>query len=65
MNRQDEAVLVHQQLVLLDAVQRFGHPATAKYLAQLRGLPFELQCRGNAVLSNEGVKAMSVWWATR
>jgi len=57
-----EAEQHHQQLVMLDALLRFGYPATAKCLAQLRGLPFELTCRAPSMLKAEGAKAMSVWW---
>ena len=52
----------HHQLVMLDAILRFGYPATAKYLLQLRGLPFELYCRSNVILPEEGAKALAVWW---
>ena len=58
----EDAEVHHQQLVFLDALLRFGHPASAKCLAQLRGLPFELTCRAPCVLQPEGAKAMSVWW---
>jgi 4-hydroxy-tetrahydrodipicolinate synthase len=57
-----EAVLHHQQLVLLDAVLRFAYPATAKYLAYLRGVPFDFKCRVASELSGESAKAISVWW---
>ena len=36
-DQREDAVAYHRQLVLLDAILRFGYPATAKYLAQLRG----------------------------
>ena len=63
LDKTEEANLQHQQLVFLDALLRFGYPATAKYLAYLRGIPFDLTCRGFAGrLSSEGAKAMSVWW---
>lgn len=61
-DQREDAVAYHRQLVLLDAILRFGYPATAKYLAKLRGLPFELTCRAQSVLKAEGAKAMSVWW---
>ena len=60
-HRRKKAVAYHQQLVVLDAIFRFGYPATAKYLAHLRGLPFEMTCRALSVLKAEGAKAMSVW----
>ncbi len=56
------AAIHHQQLVMLDALLRFGYPAAAKWLAQLRGLPFELTCRAPSVLQPEAAKAMSIWW---
>ncbi|MEM7035146.1 MAG: dihydrodipicolinate synthase family protein [Chloroflexota bacterium] len=60
----ETATSLHQQLVMLDAVLRFGYPASAKYLLQLRGLPFALHCRSGSTLSQEGAKAMSVWWGS-
>lgn len=62
-DQREEAVPKHQNLVMLDAVLRFGYPATAKYLASLRGTPFDPVCRSSAVLNDEGAKAMSIWWA--
>ena len=61
-DQRGDAVVYHQQLVLLDAILRFGYPATAKYLAKLRGLPFEMTCRAPSALKPEGARAMSVWW---
>jgi 4-hydroxy-tetrahydrodipicolinate synthase len=58
----EDAESYYQQLVFLDALLRYGYPASAKCLAQLRGLPFELTCRAPSVLQPEGAKAMTVWW---
>ncbi len=60
--KKETAAAHHQQLVMLDAILRFGYPATAKCLAQLRGMPFEITCRAPSVLRAEAAKAMSVWW---
>lgn len=57
-----QAALQHQQLIFLDAILRFGYPASAKYLVHLRGLPIELTCRTQGVLSREAARALSVWW---
>jgi 4-hydroxy-tetrahydrodipicolinate synthase len=61
-SQQADAAAYHRQLVMLDAILRFGYPATAKYLAQLRGMPFEMTCRAPSVLRPEAARAMSVWW---
>ncbi|MEM7125317.1 MAG: dihydrodipicolinate synthase family protein [Chloroflexota bacterium] len=61
-HKHGNAPLHHQQLVMLDAILRFGYPASAKYLARLRGMPFEPTCRTPSNLPKEGAKAISVWW---
>lgn len=59
----DRAGALHEQLVLLDCAMVRGdaYPATAKYLAALRGPSMEAVCRHPAALTSEGRKAMEVW----
>lgn len=57
-----KAKTFQQQLVFLDSVLRFAYPATAKYLAQLQGLPLELYCRWPIELKPEARKAISVFY---
>jgi 4-hydroxy-tetrahydrodipicolinate synthase len=56
-----EARKIHQQLVFLDSVLRFGYPGTAKQLAILRGVPMEPHCRWPVTPPDEAVKALAVW----
>ncbi|MFB5661246.1 dihydrodipicolinate synthase family protein [Alteribacillus sp. HJP-4] len=53
---------LHQQLVLLDSVQRFAYPATAKHLASLQGIPMSSYCRWPVELSREAAKAVEVFY---
>lgn len=59
----EKAEAYHQQLVTLDAVQRYGYPATAKYLAALRGIPFSTKSRWPIGFPPEAAKAVEVWFA--
>jgi 4-hydroxy-tetrahydrodipicolinate synthase len=55
----------HQSLVFLDALLRFGYPATAKYLAAQRGILMEMHCRWPATFPAEAAKALDLWLATQ
>lgn len=57
-----QAERYHYQLVTLDAVQRFGYPATAKYLAGLRGVDIGVACRWPIPFPKEAAKAMDLWY---
>lgn len=65
MRQGDDAAIshYHRELVTLDAVLRFGYPATAKHLAKLRGLPFETHCRWPISFLPEAAKAIEIWYA--
>lgn len=52
----------HYQLVTLDAVQRYGYPATAKYLAGLRGVEIGTACRWPIPFPKEAAKAIELWY---
>lgn len=52
----------HQLLVALDAVLRFGYPATAKHLAALRGMPMSTTTRWPIEFVPEAAKAVEVWY---
>jgi dihydrodipicolinate synthase/N-acetylneuraminate lyase len=58
------ATTLHEQLVLLDcALGRGGaYPASAKYLATLRGPQMGLTCRAPSVAVPEVRKALEVWY---
>jgi 4-hydroxy-tetrahydrodipicolinate synthase len=64
MQDNNEDADLHRQLVFLDAVLRFGYPATAKYLAQQQGIPMEIHCRWPAPLAAEAYRAVDVWLQT-
>ncbi|WP_158555886.1 dihydrodipicolinate synthase family protein [Peribacillus glennii] len=53
---------LHQYLVFLDSVLRFGYPATAKYLAKLQGISMETFCRWPVELNPEAKKAVDVFY---
>jgi 4-hydroxy-tetrahydrodipicolinate synthase len=55
----------HQSLVFLDALLRFGYPATAKYLAAQRGIPMQMHCRWPVAFPAEAAKALDVWLAAQ
>lgn len=52
----------HFQLVTLDAVQRYGYPATAKYLAGLRGVDISPVTRWPIPFPKEAAKAVELWY---
>jgi 4-hydroxy-tetrahydrodipicolinate synthase len=56
-----ETVQRHRELVFLDALLRFGYPATAKHLAALHGLPMQIHCRWPVTFPAEAAKALTVW----
>lgn len=55
----------HQSLVFLDALLRFGYPATAKYLAARRGAPMEIDCRWPVTFPAEAAKTLDLWLAAQ
>jgi len=61
--KDDEAAVLHQQLVFLDSVLRFGYPIGAKWLVNQRGLPMATRCRASASLSAEAIPALGAWLA--
>lgn len=60
-DRSPETGQRHQSLVFLDALLRFGYPATAKYLAARRGMPMEMHGRWPVAFPAEAAKALDLW----
>ena len=56
-----ETRALHRELVFLDALLKQGHPATAKYLVSLQGIPMSTRTRWPQQLSDELRKALTVW----
>ena len=53
---------LHQQIVYLDSILRYGYPATAKYLAKLQGINMNLYCRWPVTLSQEAKKGIELFY---
>lgn len=58
------ARLLQRELIHLDALIGNGFTATAKYLAQLQGLPFTLKTRTGAKLSPHVAQGLRIWLET-
>ena len=56
-----ETRALHRELVFLDALLKQGHPATAKYLVSLQGIPMPTRTRWPQQLSDELRKALTIW----
>jgi 4-hydroxy-tetrahydrodipicolinate synthase len=57
----EEADRLHELLVFLDGVLGKGYPATAKYLASLRGVPLEPLTRKGKSANESAKRGMAVW----
>lgn len=58
----EEALALHRELVILDAILCMGYPATAKYIAKLRGLPIDVHRRWPIAFPKQVAKAIEVWY---
>jgi 4-hydroxy-tetrahydrodipicolinate synthase len=59
---EEEAKASHAKLVFLDAILRMGYPLTAKYLANLQGMSFQLNSRWPVEIKPEACQAIRVWY---
>jgi 4-hydroxy-tetrahydrodipicolinate synthase len=57
----EKMILLHRELVFMDAILRFAYPATAKYLVGLQGLEMSTYTRSDVRLVPEMQKAIDVW----